>query len=115
MVFLIHQAVDRTAERFSENEAVRCYDQSLTYAQLAQKTNCLAHTLCRQGVQRGDRVGIYLSKSIESVVAIFGIMKAGGAYVPLDPLAPPARISYAVRDCGIRHIVTQDRGSCPEQ
>jgi amino acid adenylation domain-containing protein len=107
MVFLIHQAVDKAAERVPDNEALRCYEQSLTYAELAQKSNSLAQTLIQRGVKRGDRVGIYLPKSLESGLAIYGIMKAGAAYVPLDALAPVTRISYAVRDCGIRQLITE--------
>jgi amino acid adenylation domain-containing protein len=48
-----------------------------------------------------------MHKSLESAIAIYGIMKAGAAYVPLDPSAPVARLDYIVRDCGIRHLVTQ--------
>lgn len=60
------------------------------------------------GVSRGDRVGIYLHKSIETATAVYGIMKAGAAYVPIDPLAPPARLSAVIEDASIRHLVTHD-------
>src|SRR5512139_3115643 len=72
------------------------------------RTNSLARLLIEQGVRRGDRVGIYMNKGLESAVALHGIMKAGGAYVPLDPFAPVARIGFVMRDCGIRHLVTKD-------
>src|SRR4029079_11133554 len=52
------------------------------------------------------RVGIYLDKSIESLLAIYGVLKAGAVYVPLDLDAPPARLGYISRDCGIRHLLT---------
>jgi non-ribosomal peptide synthetase component F len=48
-----------------------------------------------------------LHNSLESAITIYGIMKAGAAYVPLDPTAPVARLDYIIRDCGIRHLVTQ--------
>jgi amino acid adenylation domain-containing protein len=49
-----------------------------------------------------------MNKGLESAVAMYGIMKAGAAYVPLDPFAPPARLSFVIQDCGIRHLVTKD-------
>jgi amino acid adenylation domain-containing protein len=107
MIFLLPQAIDRAAERFPDHDAIRCWDQRITYAEFAQKTNCLARSLIEQGVQRRDRVGVYMHKSLESAIAIYGIMKAGAAYVPLDPSAPVARLDYIVRHCGIRHLVTQ--------
>jgi amino acid adenylation domain-containing protein len=108
MLFLLPHALDRAAERFPDHEAVRCYSRSLTYADLVYKANGLAHLLIQQGVKRGDRVGVYLHKSLESAVAIWGIMKAGAAYVPLDPMAPPTRLATIAQNCGIRHIITQD-------
>jgi amino acid adenylation domain-containing protein len=108
MVYLLHQAIDNGAERHPDKEAVRFSGQSLSYKELAARTNSLARVLIEQGVTRGDRVGIYLNKSLESVVAVYGIMKAGAAYVPLDPFAPVARLSFVIRDCHIRCLVTKD-------
>ncbi len=107
MIYLIHQTIDATAEKFPDNEAVQIYDQRLTYTQLVERSNSLARMLQETGVRRGDRVGIYLGKSLETAVSIYGVMKAGAAYVPLDPSAPTSRIAYVIRDCGIKHIITQ--------
>lgn len=106
MTYLLHQAVTRAAEATPQQEALRCSGQSLSYAELAQRAASLARLLLEHGVQRGDRVGIYLNKSLESHVAVYGIMMAGAAYVPLDPFAPVARTCYVIRDCGIRWLVT---------
>ncbi|MBC8229640.1 amino acid adenylation domain-containing protein [bacterium] len=108
MIFLLPQLVDKAAERFPEREAVRFYNLSVSYAALAHQSNSLARLLVEQGVKRGDRVGIYMNKSLESVVAIYGIMKAGTAFVPLDPLVPVTRLTYIIHDCGIRHLITQE-------
>lgn len=108
-VFLIPQAIDRSADRFPEREALRLGDQSLTYAELAARTNSLARLLRGLGLQRGDRVGIYMNKSIESVISLYGIMKAGGAYVPLDPFAPVNRLSFVIKDCGIKTLLTKEQ------
>jgi len=108
MIYLLPHLIEQTAARYPDKEAFRCRGVGLTYAGLVQRANQLAHTLIEQGVRRRDRVGIYLHKSLESAIAIYGIVKAGAAYVPLDPLAPAARIGYVLRDCGIRHLITQD-------
>lgn len=108
MPFSLPQAVDLSAERHPENEAVRYSGKSLTYPELVRRANGLARILLSQGLGKGDRVGIFMNKSLDSAVAIYGIMKAGGAYVPLDPFAPASRIAFVIRDCGIRHLVTTD-------
>lgn len=108
MLFLLQHAIDQAAARYPDQEAVRCHDQRLTYAELVQRANALAYLLVDQGVRRGDRVGIYLHKSLESAVAIWGIMKAGAAYVPLDPTTPEDRLCYILEQCGIQHIIAED-------
>jgi amino acid adenylation domain-containing protein len=62
-------------------------------------------------VNRGDRVGILLDPSLETAIAVYGIMSAGAVFVPLDPNAPPARIAYVINDCGIRHLVSGKKQS----
>ena len=61
------------------------------------------------GVRPGDRVGIHLRKSIDSVAAIYGVLKAGAAYVPVDPLAPAARNAYIMHDCAVAALVIEAR------
>lgn len=103
---LIHQEIDATAARDPSRKAILFLDENLSYEQLSQRSNALAHTLIDHGVRRHDPVGIYMDKSIETAVALYGIMKAGAAYVPLDPAAPQERFESVVRDCAIRCIVT---------
>jgi amino acid adenylation domain-containing protein len=104
--YLLSQAIDQAADRSPASEAIRCDGRSLSYADLVGRSNQLARHLTDRGVRRGDRVGLYMNKSIESAVGVYGALKAGAAYVPLDPFAPPARLAYVIRDCGIRHLVT---------
>jgi acyl-CoA synthetase (AMP-forming)/AMP-acid ligase II len=108
MVFLLHQAVAEACQRNPDQEAVRFSGQSLTYQDLMHRASNLAHVLVEQGVKKGDRVGIYLNKCLESAVGMYGIMMAGAAYVPLDPFAPVARLGYVIGDCGIRHLITNE-------
>lgn len=108
MNYLLPHAVDRAADHSPDRDAVRCGGASLGYGDLAGRSNGLAHRLVEEGIRRGDRVGIFMNKSVDVAVAMHGIMKAGAAYVPLDPFAPPARTAFVIRDCGIRHLVTTD-------
>jgi amino acid adenylation domain-containing protein len=106
MRYMLHHLLEASAERFPDQIAVVERGRSLTYAELEGKANQLAHTLRDQGVTRGDRVGLYLDKSLESLVGIYGVLKAGAAYVPLDPNAPTARLGYIAGNCDIRVLLT---------
>lgn len=108
MRYLLYQPVIEWAKQTPDSLAIRFSGQSLTYRQLDQKSNSLARSLLKNGLQRGERVGIYMNKGLESAIAIYGILKAGGAYVPLDPFAPPSRIAFVIRDCGIRQLISKD-------
>jgi amino acid adenylation domain-containing protein len=78
---------------------------ALTYAELEARSNCVAHVLRELGVARGDRVGLYMEKSLDAVAGLYGVLKAGAAYVPLDPLSPAHRIAQLVRDCEPRVLL----------
>jgi len=106
MIYLLSHILDQAVEKTPDKVAFVCEGQTLTYLDLWQRANGLAQWLVHHGVQRGDRIGIYLNKSLESAIAIYGIWKAGAAYVPLDPSAPTARVAYMLNHCGIRHLVT---------
>ena len=75
---LVQDFLQNSAERFPDKTALVCDDQRLTYAEIEARTNRLAHALIAHGVQRSDRVVICLPNSVETVVAIFGILKAAG-------------------------------------
>ncbi len=104
--YLVHHYLEDSAERLPDKTAVVDKDRSMTYGELNARANQVAHLLHSLGVRHGDRVGIYMRKSLESVIGIYGAMKAGAAYVPLDPSAPTHRIAYIAGNCGIRVIVT---------
>ena len=106
--FLLPHTIAYSADRFPDRMAFKTDEKGLSYADFADRTSRLAHLLLELGVRRGDRVGIYLHKSLESAIAIYGIMKAGAVYVPIDPSSPLSRVDYLVRDCGIKQLITQD-------
>ncbi len=86
--------------------AVLDSQQGLTYAELDRLANQMAYALQAQGVGPGDRVGIWLHKSVYGVVAMQAILRLGAAYVPLDPLNPIARVTSILEDCQIKLMVT---------
>ncbi|VVE25316.1 non-ribosomal peptide synthetase [Pandoraea anhela] len=108
--FDVTTTVDRTIAAFARTQpeaiAVTDGERSLTYAELEAQANRVAHALLRRGVTGEDRVGIALSRRVELIVAILGVMKAGAAYVPLDPAYPDERLAYVVEDAGIDVVVT---------
>ncbi len=108
MITLLSHILDESTQRFPDKDALRFNGQALTYGAWLQRANALAATLADQGVYKGDRVGVYLNKSLETVIAIYAIWKAGAAYVPLDPSAPIGRLQFVLNDCGIRHIISNE-------
>jgi len=70
----------------------------MSYQELDAASNRLGHFLRSQGLGPGHRVGLFLDKSLEAVMGIYGIAKSGAAYVPLDPRAPAARVAYIAAD-----------------
>ncbi len=106
MAYLLQQLLAKTAARFPERTAVWAQGRTLTYQQLEEQSNQLAHLLRESGIRKGDRVGIYFPKAIESVVSMLGVLKAGGVYVPLDPQSPVRRIEYILENCGVKGLIT---------
>jgi amino acid adenylation domain-containing protein len=111
MIYLLPHAVDTVASSHPDRVAFSCLQEHLTYEQLATRSNRLAVFLLADGVLPGERVGICLPRSLESVVAVFGILKAGAVYVPIDPLAPRPVVEGILRHCGIRHLIAAHRSS----
>ena len=96
------------ARRTPEAAAVVFEEAQLTYRQLDQRANRLAHYLRARGVGPDVMVGLCLERSLDMVVALLGILKAGGAYVPLDANYPRARLAFMLRDAQVRVLVTQE-------
>ena len=103
---LVNGLLTASAERHPDRVAVSDRGRSMTYAELETRANQLAGLLHDAGVAAGDRVGLYLDKSLESLVGIYGTLKAGAAYVPLDPQAPTSRLAYIAGNAGIRVLLT---------
>ena len=106
MNYLLHHLLHDAANAHPDRIAVVDDPTALTYADLEQRANRVAHLLLDLGVRRGDRIGLYLDKSSEAMAAVYGVLKTGAVYVPFDPEAPVARLAYITRDCGITCLVT---------
>ena len=102
----IHDLFEAQAAARPDAIALILADSQLTYAQLNERANRLAHCLIARGVQRGDLLGICLERSVDTVVGLLGILKAGAAYVPLDPAYPDERLEFMIRDTAAKLILT---------
>jgi amino acid adenylation domain-containing protein len=105
----IHQLFEKQAEKSPDAVALVFEDQRLTYRELNQRANQLAHYLRKLGVRPEATVGICLERSLEMVVGLLGILKAGGAYVPLDPEYPKERFAFVLDDAQFSLILTQPK------
>jgi amino acid adenylation domain-containing protein len=106
----MHEYLEYGVREFPDHTAIEEPGKgSITYFDLNALADLLSRHLRRLGVRRGDRVGIYLHKSIDAVASIMGILKTGAAYVPVDPTAPATRNAYILNDCSVKVIITERR------
>ena len=82
-------------------------DRELSYAALDAQSNRLAHHLRGLGVGAETVVGLYVERSLETVIGLLGILKAGAAYLPLDPSYPAERLAFMLSDARCAVLVTQ--------
>lgn len=107
---ILQRYLDDSAKRHPERVAVlEPSGGKITYRELAALSDAVRDTLVACGVKPGDRVGLYLRKSIDTVAAIFGILKTGAAYVPVDPGAPPSRDAYILNNCQVKVAFVESR------
>ena len=104
---LMHQLIGAQAQVSCDHIALVFEQQSLTYQQLDQQANQLAHYLVEQGVCPDTPVGLLMTRSIEMVVGLLAILKAGGAYVPLEPDYPAQRLAFICQQAKIKQLLTQ--------
>ncbi len=123
MRHLIHHFIERSADHRPDQIALRYQGISTLYDALAQRVRLAGEGMLALGLQRHDRVGIYLEKREENVLAMFGAASAGCVFVPINPLLKPPQVRYILSDCNVRLLVTSaDRlanlgdimAQCPE-
>jgi acyl-CoA synthetase (AMP-forming)/AMP-acid ligase II len=103
---LLHELVGVSAGRAGSSPALTFGAETLAYGDLARRVDAFAAGLRALGLERADRVGIYLDKRLESVIACFGTTAAGGVFVPLNPLLKPEQVAHILRDCNARVLLT---------
>ena len=103
---LLHELISVAASRQPAAPALSAASQTFDYEQLDDSVRACAAGLVRQGLARGERVGIYLEKRIETVVASFGSAAAGAVFVPINPLLKPEQVAFIAADCDVRVLVT---------
>ncbi len=105
----VHQMFEAQVEQTPDVVAVLDQDERLTYQELNQRANQLAHYLRQHGVGPEVLVGLCVERSVAMVVGVLGILKAGGAYVPLDPTYPRERLAFMLEDARVPIVLTQQQ------
>jgi len=105
----LHQMWERQAEQTPEATALVCGDLAITFQQLNEQSSRLANLLVARGVVADMPVALLFERSVEMIVAIFGVLKAGGAYLPLDVTCPRERLRFMLDDSKACLVLTQER------
>ena len=102
----VHQLFEEQVEKNPDKIAVVACDKTLTYKELNEEANRIAHSLIEKGIGRGDIVAFMLPRRSYLIATMIGILKSGAAYMPIDPDYPQDRIEYMLSDSGAKFCVT---------
>ena len=109
---LLHRVFERAASASPEKTALIACDKTVSFEELNNNANRIAHSLMEKGIKPGDSVVLLLPRRSFYFEAVFGVLKSGAAFVPCDPEYPPDRISHITEDSGSRFIITtEDRAA----
>jgi len=123
MTTLLHELAAIAAEQNSQATAIRYRTESLSYGELTSGISRFANALIDLGLNRQDRVAVFLPKQFENVIAMFGTTQAGCVFVPVNPILKPAQVQHILTDCNVRVLVTSTErlaglneviGHCPD-
>ncbi len=106
---LVHEFLENSAKRTPDKVALICAGQRLTYRQVDADANRVANGLLAAGVQRGDRVAVWLPNSVEAVLAIFGILKIGATFVVVNTTTKPDKLAYVLNNCQAKALFAPGR------
>jgi long-chain acyl-CoA synthetase len=106
---LVHEFLEKSAEQYPSKEALICGGERLTYAQIEDRANRVARGLRAAGVERGDRVAIWLPNSVETVVALFGILKASATFTVINSTTKYDKLAYVLNNCSASGLFAPDR------
>src|SRR5215204_7188019 len=103
--FTLHDLLRNSVERDSDKVAIVDGSAEYTYGDLDLQSNSLCAALVEAGVEKGDRVGVYMEKSWEAIVAMLAASRIGAAYVNINPLFKPPQVAYVAQDCDVRVMI----------
>lgn len=103
----LSELFEETSARRGTATAIRFCGAETSYAELADLSDRIAHSLSEAGVAAGDRIGVFLERCPEMIAAMLAVLKLGAAYVPLDPAYPAERIRYMLQDSGATRVLTE--------
>ena len=106
MAHLVHELIADSAARAPSAPALFYQTQSCDFARLANEIAAVGDALVELGVNRGERVAVYMDKCFEIVFAMFGTAAAGAAFVPINQVLKAAQVAYILRDCNVRVLIT---------
>ena len=104
---LLEQFLEQTASRLPDKVALICGNRRVTYREIEVDANRLAHGLMARGVQRGDRVVVFLDNCVEAAVAVWGILKAGAVFVMVNPTTKADKLTYLLNNCRCTAMIAQ--------
>jgi amino acid adenylation domain-containing protein len=105
----IHGLFEQQARRRPGAIAIEFGTTTVTYGELNSRANRLAHHLMELGIKPGERVGVCLEPSTDTVTSLLAILKCGAAYVPLDPSSPADHLAFILREAGVRYVLAHSR------
>ncbi|THF61602.1 acyl-CoA ligase (AMP-forming), exosortase A system-associated [Pseudothauera rhizosphaerae] len=111
--YALHHLIGASAERNPDAAALTFSGVTQDYGQFHASVQSFASGLIALGLDRGERVAIYLDKRFETVIASFGATAAGGVFVPVNPILKPEQVGYILRDCNVRVLVTSPERYAP--
>jgi long-chain acyl-CoA synthetase len=103
---IVNDFLQKSAREYPDKTALVCGSQRFTYAEIDEKANQLAHALIHHGVQRSDRVVIYLDNSVETVIAVFAILKASAVFVIINPTTKEDKLCYILNNARATALIT---------
>jgi long-chain acyl-CoA synthetase len=101
----VEDFLELSARRYPDKIALTCGATKRTYQEIDRQANCLAYTLLAHGVDRGDRVAVYLDNSVEAVVSIFAILKAGAVFLTVNPTTKADKLAFVLNNCRAKALV----------
>ena len=108
MIQAFHDLAARAALQWPERAALVYKSERLSYADLWSKVERAAAGLSHMGIARGERIGVWLDKRIETIIAFFGSSLAGGVFVPINPVLRSQQVVHILKDCNVRVLITTE-------